>query len=92
MKYAGLRDFFRGYLHEDFAAEYGSLSDAVRDFKRHCTDWERMALTAHQLHSFIKDHQGLPIEEVNSELSRLGAAYEFVNWDELLELEKLLYS
>src|SRR4051812_31786495 len=87
-----LRNFLRGYLHEDFAEEYGSLAEAVRDFKSHTTDWEAMAMTAHQLHAFIEEQQGRPIEDVNEELAKLGAAYEFLNWDELLEFERLLYS
>src|SRR3954463_7295494 len=52
-KHPALRNFLRGYLHEDFAEEYGSLAEAVKDFKSHTTDWEAMAMTAHQLHSFI---------------------------------------
>ncbi len=90
-KYSALRDFLRGYLHEDFAAEHGTLRKAVADFKQHA-DWDATALVAHQLHKFITENQGEPIEDVNKALSRLGCAYEFLNWDELLEFEKLLYS
>lgn len=90
-RYSALRDFLRGHLHEDFAVEYGTLAAAVYDFKHHA-DWDACALVAHQLHNFIQEHQGEPIEAVNQELARLGSAYEFVNWDELLEFEKLLYS
>jgi hypothetical protein len=78
-------------MHEDVVAEYRTLASAVRDFKRNA-DWDQAALVAHQLHKFIEEHQGLAIEEVNKELGRLGCAYEFLNWDELLDFEKLLYS
>jgi hypothetical protein len=44
------------------------------------------------MHNFITEHQGEPIEQVNDELGSLGCAYEFPNWDELLEFEKALYS
>jgi hypothetical protein len=87
-----LRNFLRGYLHEDFAAEYGSLAAAVADFKQHTYDWEAVAMVTHQLHAFIHEQQGRPIEEVNAELAKLGAGYEFLSWDELLEFERLLYS
>lgn len=90
-KYSALRHFLRGYLHEDFAAEYGTLRNAIADFKHHA-DWDATALVAHQLHKFITEHQGELIENVNAELSRLGCAYEFLNWDELLDFERLLYS
>ena len=90
-KYSALRDFLRGYLHEDFAEEHGTLDKAVRDFKQH-SDWDEAALVAHQLHNFITENQGEPIEDVNKALSRLGCAYEFLNWDELLGFERLLYS
>lgn len=90
-KYSALRDFLRGYLHEDFAAEHGTLRKAIADFKHHA-DWDATALVAHQLHKFITEHQGEPIEDVNEVLARLGCAYEFLNWDELLDFEKLLYS
>jgi hypothetical protein len=90
-QYSALRDFLRGYLHEDFPEEYGTLAVVVRDFK-HQADWDAAALVAHQFHNFITEHQGEPIEEVNKDLVRLGSAYEFVDWDELLEFERLLYS
>jgi hypothetical protein len=90
-KYAALRDFLRGYLHEDFAAQYPTLQQAVFDFKEHA-DWDVAALVARQMHDFITEHQAVPIEEVNDELRRLGCAYEFLNWDELLQFEKALYS
>lgn len=90
-KHPALRNFLRGYLHEDFSAEYDSLAAAIADFKQHTYDWEAVAMTAYQLHTFIQEQQGHPIEEVNQELARLGAAYEFLNWDELLEFERLLY-
>jgi len=90
-KYSALRDFLRGYLHEDFAAEHGTLRQAVADFK-HQADWDAAALVAHQLHNFITEHQGEPIEAVDKELCRLGSAYPFLSWDELLQFERLLYS
>ena len=90
-QYSALRDFLRGYLHEDFPEEYGTLEKTIRDFKHHA-DWDMAALVAHQMHHFITEHQGEPIEDVNKALSRLGSAYEFLSWDELLEFERLLYS
>ena len=89
--YSALRDFLRGYLHEDFHEEHGTLANAIRDFK-HRADWDRAALVAHQFHNFITEHQGEPIEDVNQALSRLGSAYAFLSWDELLDFERLLYS
>jgi len=90
-KYSALRSFCRGYMHEDVVVEYRTLAAAVRDFK-HNADWDQAALVAFQMHKFIEEHQGRKIEDVNKELGRLGCAYEFLNWDELLEFEKLLYS
>jgi hypothetical protein len=90
-KYSALRDFLRGYLHEDFAVQYPTLRHAVFDFKSHA-DWDVAALVARQMHNFITEHQGESIEQVNDELGRLGCAYEFLNWDELLQFEKVLYS
>jgi hypothetical protein len=90
-QYSALRDFLRGYLHEDFPEEHGTLANAIRDFKYHA-DWDLAALVAHQFHNFITEHQGEPIEDVNQALSRLGSAYAFLSWDELLEFERLLYS
>lgn len=90
-KYSALRSFLRGYMHEDIVAEHRTLGGAVRQFKRN-SDWDEAALVAHQMHKFIEEHQGRKIEDVNKELGRLGCAYEFLNWDELLEFEKLLYS
>jgi hypothetical protein len=58
-----LRAWLRGYLHEDYAAEYGGAAGAVRAFCREASPAERRRLRA-AWHAFRALTEGWPVDDV----------------------------
>jgi hypothetical protein len=61
-EFAALRDFLRGYLHEDYRSEYGSPEKAAAAFLAEADTRERGAAAA-QLARFLEFTHALPSEE-----------------------------
>ena len=61
-EFAALRDFLRGYLHEDYRSEYGSPEAAAAAFRGEADVVERGAATA-QLARFLELTRTLPPDE-----------------------------
>ena len=81
-----LREFFSGYLHEDFTDEYGSPAGAARAFFGDASLEE--AATARE--EWQKLHQllgGRALPEVHAALHRLGAAWQPVDVEELATMD-----
>jgi hypothetical protein len=87
--FSALQDFFGGYLHEDFAEEYGSAADALKTFLADASgdeiqnvkeDWQR----------FRAAMQNRPFAENQAALQRLGAAWQPENPAELAALDEIL--
>jgi hypothetical protein len=72
--FPGLREFFSGYLHEDFVDEYGSAAGAARAF---CGDASREeAAQAREEWAKLRELlSGRPIAEVQTALHKLGGAW-----------------
>jgi len=69
-----LRNFFAGYLHEDFNEEYGSAAGAVAAF---CNDANREEVeqTREEWVKLRKRLASRPIEEMREALRKLGCAW-----------------
>ena len=81
--FAALRDFLRGYLHEDVVGEYGSPEGAVQQFC-HDAGASQVEAVASQWRELLHQTQGQPIAEINLLLNRkLGCAWSFTNPHEL---------
>jgi hypothetical protein len=87
--FSALQDFLGGYLHEDFAEEYGSAEEALRTFLSDASgdeiqnvkeEWQRFR-------ELLKD---LPFVESQSALYRLGAAWQPANAAELAAMDEIL--
>lgn len=78
-EYPHLRQFVRGYLHQDAALEYGSAAGAMRQF---CTDADagEQEQLRDELRRFAAQHTAL--EAINNELQRLGCAWLFRSKEE----------
>jgi hypothetical protein len=87
--YPALMEFLPAYLHEDFAAEYGSSADAfaaiisdangdqIRNVKE---EW----LALRQVFS------GRPLADIHSGLAQLGAAWQPQSEQELQAVDEIL--
>ncbi len=87
--FSALQDFFGGYLHEDFAEEYGSAADALKTFLSDASgdeiqnvkeEWQRFR-------DILKDR---PFVEMEVALRRLGAAWHPANPGEVAALDEIL--
>lgn len=64
-EYSALRAFMHGYLHEDFADEYGSAPEAVREFRSDAEDDEFKEVAA-QWRRFFQSAKTKPIKNVQA--------------------------
>lgn len=87
--FPALQDFFGGYLHEDFAEEYGAATKALQTFLFDASgdeiqnvkeEWQRFR-------DILKDR---PFGEMQAALRRLGAAWQPVNPGEVAALDEIL--
>jgi len=69
-----LREFFSGYLHEDFRGEYGSAASAARAF---CGDAspEEFAQARLEWAKLRKALTGRSMPEIQTSLQKLGGAW-----------------
>lgn len=81
--YPALTAFLQGYLHEDFATEYGSVPGAAYAFWSDAPVDDRLAL-ARDLRAFAAATADLTIETIGELLTRdLGGAWSPSSRDEL---------
>jgi hypothetical protein len=80
-----LERVFRGYLHEDFAAEYGRPEAAVRAFRDDASpaEWRRFQREAKRFAAFV---DGRDLEDVCTLVHRLGSRWTPPSREALLSL------
>ena len=88
-KYPALRQFFSGYLHQDFADEYSSAVDAAKAFRREAGKSE-LAAIKNEWKSWRAALQNLPANSLASELRKLGAAWAPLSFAALDEVGRIL--
>ncbi len=89
-EYPALRQFFHGYLHEDYVDEYGSAEDAATEFWQDADPEEREQVAA-EWRKFLKDTEGAPITTVREVLSeKFGSGWHFSEKEELERLSAVL--
>ena len=72
--FPALRSFMRGYFHEDMADEYGTLDEAVRQFREDADTDERKTVSS-ECHRFVTQTKGQPLPAINKILTdKLGSA------------------
>ena len=86
--YPALREFFPGYLHQDYADEYGSVPDAVKGFLEDASGDEILQVKE-EWAAFRGDMKGRPMPEMQTALKRLGSAWQPGNEGELKELDAI---
>ena len=88
-EYTGLREFFSGYLHEDFRDEYGSPSGAVRAFRGDGSD-EEIAQVRSEWTKLRSAYRGRPIMELQEALRKLGSGWQPQEEEELVPVDNAL--
>jgi hypothetical protein len=81
-----LKEFFSGYLHEDFNDEYGSAASAGRAFRGDASP-EESAQARQEWTNLRKVLTGRPISEVQTSLQKLGGAWRPQDLDEFHSLD-----
>ena len=73
-RFPALARVFSGYLHEDFAAEYGSPESALRAFRDDASpaEWRRVQREAKRLATIARDAD---VDEVRALMQRLGSRW-----------------
>ena len=88
--FEALREFLRGYLHEDYVQEYGTMEKAVQQFARDA-DPQQRAEVARGWMRFVELTRSQPLQVVVRLLtSSLGSAWLPNQLEQLEELTRLL--
>lgn len=83
--YGAIREFVRGYLHEDAMVEYGSASGAAKAWCEDASAAERKKLGA-EWKKFAAEHK--TVKSVNEAIAKMGGAWEFADVKEFKEMVK----
>jgi acyl-CoA reductase-like NAD-dependent aldehyde dehydrogenase len=81
-----LRDFLRGYFHEDLVDEYGSAEAAARQFCEDA-DAEQRKAVAEEWARLLEPNKSLVAR--NEVIRTLGAAYQFEKDDEIKQVSEI---
>jgi contact-dependent growth inhibition (CDI) system CdiI-like immunity protein len=84
-----LRDFFRGYLHQDTLAEYGGALAAAAQFRADAED-ARISTVQQEFARLRSAVNADDLTAINAEVERHGAAYQFASVREWREFSDLL--
>jgi contact-dependent growth inhibition (CDI) system CdiI-like immunity protein len=72
--FPALKQVFAGYLHEDFAAEYGTPASALRTFVDDADEAERRRFKA-EVRRFLARTAHLDLDELHALLARMGCRW-----------------
>ena len=83
--FPALREFLRGYLHQDMQEEYGSVEEAAKQFSRDA-DAEQRRAAAEEWKRLLAHLKGRPLAEFNRALTQqLGSSQQL----EAADIEKI---
>jgi hypothetical protein len=78
-RYPLLHQFFRGYLHQDFPEEYGSIAGALRKYRADAGEIE-FARFADEWNAFLEETGELPATDIDQILSTdLGGSWHIAS-------------
>jgi len=83
--FPALREFLRGYFHQDLADEYGSPEGATKQFLRDA-DAEQRAAVKHEWSMLLRQTSHQSLDHMNEALRKLGSVWTF---ESLVELHKI---
>jgi hypothetical protein len=86
-EFPALRDFFRGYFHEDCIDEYGSMEAGARQFVKDA-DREQRRIVTDEWVEFSKSFEKFSLEKINEALHAMGSACRFGDLDEVKKVTR----
>jgi CdiI immunity protein len=84
-----LRDFLRGYLHQDWKQEHGSPEQAAQHFWDDADSEQRRQLRS-EWQAFVEAAKDQPLDEVARRLTELGSAWRPARASELDDITRVL--
>ena len=87
-QFPALREFLRGYFHEDLEDEYGSPEAAARQFCQDADQNQRKAVSEEWSKLLGKTKQ-LSLDQTNQLLQKIGSAWNFDTREELKVIGKI---
>jgi hypothetical protein len=75
-EFPALREFLRGYLHEDLEDEYGSPQGAAKQFVQDA-DQKQRAAAADEWSALLQRTRNFTLDQMNQALQQLGSAWTF---------------
>jgi hypothetical protein len=87
--FPALREFLRGYFHQDWQDEHGSVEAAAHQFRQDA-DREQRQNVAEQWQVFRRQTTDLPLERIRELLIGLGSAWSPASIDELEIVTRVL--
>jgi hypothetical protein len=88
-QFPALREFFRGYLHQDTLAEYGGALAAAAQFRADASDHQTAAVQR-EFAQLRQTSGNDDLAAINAEIERHGAAYQFASVREWREFSDVL--
>jgi hypothetical protein len=88
-EFPALREFFSGYLHQDFRDEYGSAAAAVEAFRRDASGTEIEAVR-HEWKAWREKLGKTPVSEIAQAARKFGASWQPQGEDDLDAVETAL--
>jgi hypothetical protein len=83
-----IRQFARGYLHQDLIPEYGDVMNAAESYVSDLHSGDRKHLASEAQEMLIAAHEW-STAELNQQLRRMGSAWTFVSKDEFEQVLRL---
>ena len=87
--YAALSRFFRGYLHQDVVAEYGSAPAAAQQFRKDADEGET-AIVHSEFERLLAETSPLSVADLNCIFQQLGSAWHFRSREEVEQILEAL--
>jgi CdiI immunity protein len=87
-EFPALKEFFSGYLHEDFTDEYGSAASAARAFRGDASP-EELAQARLEWSKLCRILSGRSIPDLQTSLEKLGGAWRPLDMAEFHSIDAI---
>jgi|HubBroStandDraft_6_1064221.scaffolds.fasta_scaffold480573_1 hypothetical protein len=87
-QFPALREFLRGYFHQDLEDEYGSPQAAARQFWQDADQDQRKAV-AEEWSKLLDGTKQFSLDQTNQLLQKIGSAWTFDTREEIQDIGKI---